>query len=108
MLLVFKIPLPNPRSLQFSPVFSFHGFIVSVILRSRIQVNFYYGVEVHFFPQMASPLLQHHLLKRLSISHCIVLVLLSKISLNCMCLMVYIWILCSILLICLTGSSITL
>ena len=50
MLFVFKIPLPNPRSLQFSPVFSFYGFIVLVLLRSRIHFKliFVYGVEVHF------------------------------------------------------------
>ena len=48
MLFVFKIPLPNPRSLQSSPVFSFYGFIVSVVLRSRIHFKLIFVMVLRF------------------------------------------------------------
>ena len=80
---IFKKPLPNPRSWRFTPTFSSNGFIgFAFTFRSLIyfeltfvcvKFNFHsfaYPVDIQFF--------QNHLLKRLFFSHCIVLTSLLK------------------------------
>ena len=95
------------------PMFSSKSFIVSgLIFKSLIHFEFVfvYGVRTcsyFILLRVAVQFSQHHLLKRLSFLHCIVLPPLSKIRCHrCTCLSLDKWISCSIgLYFCFCASS---
>ena len=101
---VSKKSLPYPRSSKFSSMFSSRSFIVLCLpFRSMIhfEVIFVKGVRsVSSFIclHVAVQLFQHHVLKRLSLSHCVAFASFVNDQLSIF-LWVYFWVVYSVLLI---------
>ena len=80
-----KIASPSLQSSKFSPILSSGNFMVlHFMFRSIIHFEFIFMMGVwsvprFFFLNMDLQLFQHHLLKRLSLFHCIAFIYLSKI-----------------------------